>query len=471
MSAAPSLSRRFLMQRPIARQLLDRYSLTEEVLGQGSEAIVLRAVQRASGRPVAIKFIFKENSSAASSPQSQPQPLPMEIRVLSRVQHPNIIQYIEHFEDDSFYYLVLELAGPSLPWSEVRKMRDSVNWNERDVSAGYGNDLLPASATASSTAATTTTTNDNGDETDDGDLSDGGVFVPLALPAIPLKKTSRDLFECLEKFGPFSEDRARHIFAQIVDAMSYLHDNNIYHRDPKDENILISDDLTIKVIDLGSALIMPSNLSPADHFVHGTFGTSVYNAPETIRSATHPCTRSCDNDGEEVDIVATSPRSAVTAEGCSGHAPIAYPPSPALSHEDDEDATTDDRTTLASQSMTTPTASPAPSAPSAPPAPPAAASKPRTCAFCYRPAPADMWALGVLLYVMLNVSIPFDTAWDVLHRPPKPFARDDPTSPAGQSATKPLSPEVRQLVAGLLDKNADKRWDMATVKQSAWLRS
>jgi serine/threonine protein kinase len=62
-----------------------------------------------------------------------------------------------------------------------------------------------------------------------------------------------DLYECIETFGHFTEPVARHIFKQIIDAVMFLHNLGIAHRDIKDENILINENLNIKLIDFGSA--------------------------------------------------------------------------------------------------------------------------------------------------------------------------------------------------------------------------
>ncbi|KAJ3132931.1 hypothetical protein HK101_004551, partial [Irineochytrium annulatum] len=47
------------------------------------------------------------------------------------------------------------------------------------------------------------------------------------------------------------ESETRRIFREIVEAVGYCHDKNVVHRDLKLENILLTDDLSVKLIDFG----------------------------------------------------------------------------------------------------------------------------------------------------------------------------------------------------------------------------
>lgn len=59
------------------------------------------------------------------------------------------------------------------------------------------------------------------------------------------RRPSYDLFECIEQSTQkrLTEPQARYVFSQVVDAVHYLDTLGIAHRDIKDENLVISDDL------------------------------------------------------------------------------------------------------------------------------------------------------------------------------------------------------------------------------------
>jgi len=86
-----------------------------------------------------------------------------------------------------------------------------------------------------------------------------------------------NLFDAIkkEKKG-MSEEKAYKYFIQIVNAVYYLHQNNIIHRDIKPENILISENDTVKLCDFGWAKEL--TLENRKTFC----GTAEYMAPEIV---------------------------------------------------------------------------------------------------------------------------------------------------------------------------------------------
>ncbi|KAL1741147.1 kinase-like domain-containing protein, partial [Schizophyllum fasciatum] len=66
-------------------------------------------------------------------------------------------------------------------------------------------------------------------------------------------------------------------FLQLISALSYMHDNGLYHRDLKLENILLSADMqTWKIADFGWATTNELTESPG-------LGSTFYRSPEILR--------------------------------------------------------------------------------------------------------------------------------------------------------------------------------------------
>ena len=97
------------------------------------------------------------------------------------------------------------------------------------------------------------------------------------------------LFNLCEKNGPMGENIGRFFLHQIVDVLHYLHSRDIVHRDLKLENILLTDDLTIKFADFGFA-----RKQELGNLLKSQRGTLTYMAPEIKLGHKY--------DGKQVDI-------------------------------------------------------------------------------------------------------------------------------------------------------------------------
>eukprot|EP00753_Platysulcus_tardus_P001367 PLAT11303.1.p1 GENE.PLAT11303.1~~PLAT11303.1.p1 ORF type:complete len:444 (+),score=176.33 PLAT11303.1:67-1332(+) len=93
-----------------------------------------------------------------------------------------------------------------------------------------------------------------------------------------------ELFDYLVEQERFTEKRARHIFLQFCDTVSYCHRLGIVHRDLKPENLLLTskdDDCIVKVADFGFARFK----HPGEATLTTICGTPGYIAPEILEGA------------------------------------------------------------------------------------------------------------------------------------------------------------------------------------------
>jgi len=84
-----------------------------------------------------------------------------------------------------------------------------------------------------------------------------------------------DLTDIVGKHGKMNEKLAKVLFHQTIDAVAYLHSQNIAHLDLKPENLLLDEDYQIKVADFDLSQSLDSKSLE-------NFGTQGYRAPEIL---------------------------------------------------------------------------------------------------------------------------------------------------------------------------------------------
>lgn len=382
-----SVSARHLTNHTLDHDFTQKYSLGPE-LGSGGFGFVLAAKRRSDEFDVAVKFIIKEKvpagglvDASAFAPAGTPLPrmVPLEVYVLGQIKHPNIVKLYDLYEDDAFFYVVMELFGAS--WTTPKP--------NKEANTAKTTGSLPALAAAAIAAATATCQMVFEDKSKNAKS-------PLLAAPTPAPRLNRrpscDLFECIEMHHKLSEPTARAITRQIVDVVSYLDGLGICHRDIKDENIVVDDKFKVKLIDFGSAVIMPhSPLHP--------------NAQPRLRRA-----RSDLSNLKGMSNAFYLTRFHGTLNFASPEILRGAP---------------------------------------------------------YRPQPAEIWSIGVLLYTLLTGETPFRQPMDAMTREPRAFDQLLGKIPSSRS---PLSPECRAVLLACFVKDPERRITVHQLAKSSWLK-
>lgn len=220
---------KYMYNHKFNAEFLSKYELIDE-LGSGGFGFVLLAKEIESQKNVAVKFIFKNKvPRSAWVPDEKEGFIPMECFIMKQIDHPNIVKYLGSYSDSKLFYIVMELHGNTWATDD-----ESINNNTNGGQVEYQN--------------------------------------------------SMDLFECIESRAMrFTEKQAKYIFKQIFEAVCYLYNHGIVHRDLKDENILIDKQFNIKLADFGAASYIRNYHKNNAYFVNNFLGTLAYAPPEVLK--------------------------------------------------------------------------------------------------------------------------------------------------------------------------------------------
>ncbi|ETV76553.1 CAMK/CDPK protein kinase, variant 1 [Aphanomyces astaci] len=184
-----------LVQHTVVKDIADTFDF-HEVIGQGSFGSVMKATNKKTNKPWAVKVVELNN-------ELDKKALLNEIGIVKRLQHPNIVRVIASYEDSKRMYMVMQL----LPGAE--------------------------------------------------------------------------LFTHLHVRGRhFTEVEVRKLILCLLRAISYLHSNQITHRDLKLENLLLENETqptSLKLIDFGLSKFVKKG-----ERMQQSLGTIDYVAPEVL---------------------------------------------------------------------------------------------------------------------------------------------------------------------------------------------
>jgi serine/threonine protein kinase len=114
------------------------------------------------------------------------------------------------------------------------------------------------------------------------DLIDEGDTVAFVMEYIE----GETLKEYLERKGKLSDVEIKNFFSQMLEAVGYVHEQNLVHRDIKPSNFMITPKGQIKLLDFGIAKNTDS--ASAEYTQTGTgiqMGTPLYMSPEQVKSS------------------------------------------------------------------------------------------------------------------------------------------------------------------------------------------
>ncbi|CAN8028546.1 unnamed protein product, partial [Ixodes persulcatus] len=105
------------------------------------------------------------------------------------------------------------------------------------------------------------------------------VLVVLASVCVPLQS----LVHLLKQRGQLTESEVRHFMRQLAEGVQYTHGQGVVHRDLKLGNMLLAEDLRLKIADFGLATRLTSEVTKK----YAVCGTPNYIAPEVLKMQGH----------------------------------------------------------------------------------------------------------------------------------------------------------------------------------------
>eukprot|EP00300_Choanocystis_sp_HF-7_P008382 c15875_g1_i1.p1 GENE.c15875_g1_i1~~c15875_g1_i1.p1 ORF type:complete len:459 (+),score=93.58 c15875_g1_i1:30-1406(+) len=224
-------------------------------LGKGAFGEVREGIHRRTNQKVAVKIILPASSQHEKMVKT-------EVEVLAHLHHPHIASFIAAYEDPIPWYRRAPIVSRLIPMCFANSTAAE---KDKDTSIHLILDELHQVS----------------DRVHQDDESDGPANVYKMYIVMELM-LGDSLFEAISKRDKFSESAARDATKTIVDALAYMHSQQIVHRDIKPSNIVFADqsqNAPLKLVDFGASVFHHSDDSP----LFALCGTLPFMAPEMFK--------------------------------------------------------------------------------------------------------------------------------------------------------------------------------------------
>ncbi len=114
------------------------------------------------------------------------------------------------------------------------------------------------------------------------DLIDDGEMAAYVMDYVE----GETLKDYVQKKGRLRDEEIRALFVQMLDAVGFVHENQLVHRDIKPSNFMIGKNGKVKLMDFG--IVKNLDISAAEYTMTGTtqqMGTPMYMSPEQVKSS------------------------------------------------------------------------------------------------------------------------------------------------------------------------------------------
>lgn len=247
-------------------------------LGRGGMGSVYLAFDREQKTRVALKVLSNINPEGILLFKN-------EFRALQDLQHTNLVQLGELFEDHGRWFFTMELVSGTDIISYVRQSpAEPAEHTEGGLTSDLG--MGPDSSTPPTNPAVSDDTDREDAELADDDTTDPTVGI-LQTPALSTEPETQlspaaSLLESAPQLIPlvprgFHEVRLRSALGQLGLGLSALHAAHKIHRDLKPQNIMVTPEGRVVILDFG--IIYDASQS-ARWGGYRTMGTVAYMAPE-----------------------------------------------------------------------------------------------------------------------------------------------------------------------------------------------